>query len=44
MSVGDLVGVDGVYATVVRISGSCITVRFCDGTEKTYSISDIKEL
>lgn len=44
MSVDDLVKVDGEYGTIVQISGSEVTVKFCDGGKETYRKSEIKEL
>jgi hypothetical protein len=43
MSVGDLVKVDGVYATIVKISDSYVKVKFCNGSVKTYRTSEIDD-
>jgi hypothetical protein len=44
MSTGDLVRVDGEYATIVKISESYVKVKFCNGREESYKKSDIDEL
>ena len=44
MSIGDLVRVDGEYATIVKISDSYVKVKFCNGSKKSYKRSDIDEL
>jgi hypothetical protein len=44
MSVDDLVRVDGEYGTIVKINGSEVEVKFCDGSKETYKKSEIKEL
>ena len=44
MSTGDLVKVDGEYATIVKISDSYVKVKFCNGKEESYRKSEVDEL
>ena len=42
MSTGDLVKVDGEYATIIKISDSYVKVIFLSGREDSFKISDVE--